>query len=231
MALHFSPAALTFLRGLKRHNDRDWFNERKPVFEREVKLPMLALIDEINHELDEFAPDHVRPAAKCMMRIYRDIRFSKDKRPYQSHVAAWWARHGLEKTSGAGFYLQVSGSEVVIAAGAYMPERDQTLAIRRHLQEHHQQARALLAAPELAAVMQPFDGMKLTRAPKGFPADSPALDLLVQRQWGVASTLGADAALQPGFLHEIVTRFRLAAPLVNLLNAPLITVAARKPLF
>src|ERR1019366_5975707 len=104
MATHFTPEALKFLRGLARHNDRAWFDLRKAIYEREIKAPMLALIDEVNAELVKFAPDHVRPPHKAMMRIYRDTRFAVDKRPYKTNVAACWLRAGLEKTSGAGFY-------------------------------------------------------------------------------------------------------------------------------
>lgn len=234
MATHFNPAALRFLRGLARHNERPWFNERKAIFERELKEPLLAVIDEINGALEEVAPEYVRPAAKCMMRIYRDTRFSNNKLPYKTQVAAWWAREGLEKTSGAGFYLSLSATEVTVAAGAYMPEREQLLAIRRHLAEEHATMRGLLAEPQLLAAMQPSlpseDGAQpLRRAPKGFAPDSPALDLIVQRQWGVAATLGAEAALEKSFVDEVVRRFRLAVPLVSFLNVPL--VPAKKAIF
>ena len=238
MPTTFSPAGMRFLAGLKRHNDRDWFNERKSLYEAEIQAPWLALIDEINDAFADFAPDYVRPARKAALRIYRDIRFSPDKRPYKSNVAAWWARHGLEKTSGAGFYFHIDPTEVHISAGAYMPEREQLLAIRRHLSEHHQEARAILKAIESAArpailkavPMLPLDGLKLTRPPKGFPADHPALDLILQRQWGVTSSLPVEVATSPGLLDQLVTRFRLAAPLVALLNAPLKT-QAKEPLF
>jgi uncharacterized protein (TIGR02453 family) len=238
MATHFSPKAMVFLRGLKRNNDRNWFNDRKAIYEQELKAPMLALIEEINHGLAEFAPDHVRPPAKAMMRIYRDIRFSNDKRPYKSNIAAWWARSGLEKTSGGGFYFHISPKEVHISAGAYMPEREQLLAIRRHLLEHHEEMRAILRSIEgtkrpvtlKAAPMKQFDGLKLTRAPKGFPADHPALDLILHRQWGVTSELPVEAATSAKLVEEVVTRFRLAAPLVALLNAPL-KGRTREPIF
>ena len=227
----FSPAAVKFLRGLKRNNDREWFNARKDVYERELKAPMLALIEEINGQLESVGPEFVREPAKCMMRIYRDIRFSNDKRPYKTQMAAWWARRGMEKTSGGGFYFHVSATEVTIAAGVYMPEREQTLAIRRHLLEHHEEMRAMLK--KLGGGKRPmtaFDGMKLTRAPKGFPADHPALVLILQRQWGVSATLPAKAALEPDLADEVAARFRLALPLVTLLNAPL-TGRSPSPLF
>ncbi len=230
MATHFSNEALKFLRGLKRNNDREWFAARKDIYERELKAPMLALIDEVNDAMVEFAPEHVRPPQKIMMRIYRDIRFSKDKRPYKTNVAGWWVRDGLQKTSGAGFYFHVSPVEVIVAAGVYMPEREQLLAIRRHLAEHHEEFRSLMKARKLRSLMQEGDGMKLTRPPKGFAADDPALDLLVCRQWGVEATLPPEVATMPALVKEIVARFKVAAPMVEMLNAPLLG-KPRKPLF
>jgi len=222
----FTPESLKFLRGLKRNNDRAWFDPRKPIYERALKDPMLALIDEVNHAMIAFAPEYVRPPQKTMMRIYRDIRFSTDKRPYKSNAAGWWARAGLEKTSGGGFYFEINPATVVIAAGAYMPQREQLLAIRRYLSaaggNRHAEMRKLLADKRLAAVMTPFDGLRLTRAPKGFDPEDPAIDLLLCRQWGVSATLAAEEALKPGFSKEIVSRFKRALPLVTLLNAPLL---------
>ena len=230
MATHFSPEALKFLRGLKRNNDRGWFQARKAVYERELKTPMLALVGEINEAMLAFAPENVRPPQKAMMRIYRDIRFSKDKRPYKTNVAAWWARTGLEKTSGGGYYFHLSPDEVVIAAGVYMPEREQLLAIRRHLVGHHAELRKILAGRKLRSLMQEFDGLRLSRPPKGFSADDPAMDLLLCRQWGVAAHLPPETATKPTLLKEIVERFKAAGPMVDLLNAPLVP-KPKRPLF
>src|ERR1700735_2695536 len=224
MPTHFEPEALKFLRGLAKHNDRDWFEPRRAIYERALKEPMLALIDEINHAMESFAPEHVRPPHKIMMRIYRDIRFSKDKRPYKRHVSAWWARRGMEKTSGGGFYLHIHPDEVLVSAGVYMPERDQLLAIRRHLSQHHEAYRALhkkiLKAKGMS--MTDIDGALLTRMPKGFAKDDPADELLRARNWGVHAVLPSALAEDPALVREIVKRFRLAAPLVAMLNAPLI---------
>jgi uncharacterized protein (TIGR02453 family) len=230
---YFDEAALRFLRSLKRNNRREWFDARKPEFEQSLKAPMLALIEVVNRGMAEFAPAHVRPPQKCMMRIYRDIRFSSDKRPYKHHVSAWWSCAGLEKTSGGGFYFQVSGEEVLVAAGVYMPEREQLLAIRNYLVEHHEEVRGLLHAPKLRRKMQSFSGNPLSRPPKGFRKDDPAMDLLLCRQWGVEAQLPAEAALEKNFAQQITEYFRLAAPLVHALNAPLTAAAARskRPLF
>jgi uncharacterized protein (TIGR02453 family) len=230
---YFRASALKFLRDLERNNRREWFDPRKPEFERELKEPMLALIDVVTQSMAQFAPAHVRPPQKCMMRIYRDTRFSSDKRPYKTQVAAWWSREGLEKTSGGGYYFHVSSKEVVIAAGVYMPQREQLLAIRSFLLEHHSRVRALLEDKKLRKVMGSFEGVPLSRPPKGFPKDHPAMDLLLCRQWGVAATLGREVALDRGFAREVVKRFRLAAPLVDALNSPLLVSsrAKRRPLF
>lgn len=228
MASHFRPAALRFLRGLKRHNERPWFDERKHVYEEELKVPMLAVIGEINHAFESIAPAHVRPAHKCLMRIYRDTRFSNNKLPYKTQVAAWWSREGLEKTSGGGFYFHLSATELHIAAGVYMPEREQLLSIRTWLVEHHAEVETAFAERKLRALMAPIDGLKLTRPPRGFAADSP--ELVMQKQWGVECTLPAETALGPGLVGELVKRFGLAAPLVGLLNGPLLPVG-RKVIF
>jgi uncharacterized protein (TIGR02453 family) len=231
VSAHFSEAGIKFLAGLKRHNEREWFNARKPVYERELKLPLLEIIAEVNVGLARFAPEFIRDPAKCAMRIYRDIRFSPDKRPYKSNVAAWWVRKGLEKTSGGGFYFELSTTGITCAAGVYMPEKDQLLAIRRMLLDRHAEYRRLVAVRAMrAAGLVEFDGLRLTRAPKGFPAEHPALDLVEQRQWGVSAHLPVADALDPGLVKQIVARFKAAAPLVELLNAPLISVE-RKPLF
>ena len=224
----FHEEGLKFLRGLKRNNRREWFEPRRPLFEREVKQPMLRVIEQVTEAMMDFAPAHVRPAQKCMMRIYRDTRFSSDKRPYKSNVAAWWTHSGLDKTSGGGYYFHLTSEELVIAAGVYMPAKEQLYAIRSYLLDQHAELRRLLHGKKLRALMSLDERAALTRPPKGFPAEHPAMDLLKCRQWGVHATLAAEAALQPTLVKEIVRRFRLAAPLVALLNQPLTAAIERK---
>jgi uncharacterized protein (TIGR02453 family) len=212
---------------LKRNNDRAWFEARRGVFEKELKEPTLKLIGEVNEAMAEFAPMHVRPPQKIMMRIYRDIRFSPNKQPYKTHVSAWWVRDGLQKTSGAGFYFHVSPEEVVVAAGAYMPEREQLLAIRRYLAGHHEEFRAVLKGKRLRSLMTEYDAASLTRAPKGFPEDHPAIDLLKNRQWAVSARLPGERAMKATLLKDVVERFKVAAPMIAILNAPLVGKAKR----
>jgi len=230
---YFRPEALKFLRGLSRNNDRDWFQPRKAVFEAELKEPMLAIIRKVTDAMVDFAPSFVRPAEKCLFRIYRDTRFSNNKLPYKTHVAAWWSHSGLEKTSGAGFYFHVSAKEVVIAAGAYMPEKDQLAQIRHWLLDHHAEFRKVLQTAAIRKTFTEFEGNALTRPPKGFPCEHPGMDLIKCRQWGLAATLPAEEALKPGFAAVLTRHFRLAAPVVEALNTPIAAAQApkRKVLF
>jgi uncharacterized protein (TIGR02453 family) len=171
----------------------------------------------------------VRPAEKSLFRIYRDTRFSNNKLPYKTHVAAWWSAQGMEKTSGAGYYFQIDAKEVIIAAGAYMPEKDQLAAIRHWLLDHHAEFRKVLQTAAVRKTFSEFEGNALTRPPKGFPSEHPALDLIRCRQWGLSTTLPAEAALEPGFAATLIRHFKLAAPVVDALNTPLAaTLPTRK---
>ena len=218
---HFRPEALKFLRSLEKHNDRDWFNERKPVYETELKEPMLAVIRKVTDAMLDFAPNHVRPAEKSLFRIYRDTRFSNNKLPYKNHVAAWWSHQGMEKTSGAGYYFQVSPKGVVIAAGAYMPEKEQLAAIRNWLLENHIDFRKTLNKPAVKKAFTEFEGASLTRPPKGFPPEHPAIDLIKCKQWGLSATLPAETALESNFAATLIKHFRLLTPMVDALNGPI----------
>jgi uncharacterized protein (TIGR02453 family) len=226
-APYFRPEALTFLRNLTRHNDREWFQPRKAQFEAELKEPMLAVIRKVTDAMMDFAPSFVRPAEKCLFRIYRDTRFSANKLPYKTHVAAWWSHLGLGKTSGAGYYFHVGAKEVIVAAGAYMPEKDQLSQIRHWLLDHHAEFRKLLQNPKVRSTFSEFEGNALTRPPKGFPGEHPAMDLIRCRQWGLAATLPAQTALEKNFAATIIRCFRIAAPMVDALNTPI--AAAQAP--
>ena len=243
MATHFSPEAMKFLRGLARNNDREWFEARRDVYERALKAPMLALVEEINAAMEGFAPEHVRPPHKITMRIYRDIRFSKNKLPYKTHLAAWWARRGMEQTSGGGFYLQVSPKSVMVSAGVYMPEREQLLTLRRWMSANHEAYRSTVKKlmKTRGSGFEDIDAQALTRMPKGFAKDDPADELVRATNWGVHALMPAELAIEPALVREIVRRFKLTAPLVETLNGAILksgnesarewSVRSMRPLF
>jgi uncharacterized protein (TIGR02453 family) len=163
-----------------------------------------------------------------VFRIYRDTRFSSDKRPYKTHVAAWWLHTGLEKTSGAGYYFSVSAKEVVIAAGSYMPDKDQLSQIRHWLLDHHEEFRKLLKSSKVKKAFSEFEGNALTRPPKGFPCEHAGMDLIRCRQWGLAATLPAETALKADLAAIVVRYFKIAAPVVDALNTPIAAAQAPK---
>ncbi len=220
----FPPEAIAFLKGLEKHNTREWFQPRKEIFETKLKAPMLELVERINAELLNFAPEHITEPKKAVYRIYRDTRFSKDKTPYKTHLAAIFPRRGLGKDAAAGFYFHVSAKGVGIACGAYAPGPEQLLKIRRFLAENH---RALRTKTKW---MGPLQGSTLQRVPKGFDAAHPAADLIKRKQWYWWVELDGKLATSPKLKAEVVKRFKEMAPMVEMLNRPLLGKGSERPI-
>src|SRR5580693_6060819 len=149
----FPEQGMQFFRSLARNNRREWFQPRKPVYDEQVKAPMAELVGALSAEMMRFAPEHAADPAKAIYRIYRDTRFSKDKTPYKTHIAAIFPRRGLEKHGGAGLYFSVSPDEIEVAGGVYMPGPDELLAIRMHVAEHHERFRQNVKSKKLRTLM------------------------------------------------------------------------------
>jgi uncharacterized protein (TIGR02453 family) len=218
----FSRDALTFLRNLKRNNRRDWFQPRKEQYESLIKAPMLELIGCLNAEFARFAPDYVTAPEKSVYRIYRDTRFSPDKTPYKTHISAILPRNTAVKREGAVFYFHFTEKEVLAFGGVYAPERDELLAYRALLSEHHQEFEDILRNPALRRALGELEGEQLSRMPKGFPTDHPAEDLLRRRQWYLESTLDIKLLTTPRLLPALARSFALMAPFVEFLNQPFV---------
>jgi uncharacterized protein (TIGR02453 family) len=217
----FPAEGLKFMRALERNNRREWFQPRKHLFEVHVKAPMVALVEEVNRSLRKIAPDYVTEPANAIYRIYRDTRFSNDKTPYKTHIAATFRKRGYDKHAGASLYFSVSQKNIEIAGGVYMPGPEQLLAIRTHLAEHHEDFRRVTRNTKLRRLMQDLKGEELSRVPKGFAADHPAADLIRKKQWLYFAEITSGAATTPQIIEEIVTRFRAMVPVVEFLSAPL----------
>jgi uncharacterized protein (TIGR02453 family) len=218
----FPPEAIKFLKGLEKNNTREWFQPRKETFETKLKEPMLAFVESINAELLKFAPEHITEPKKAVYRIYRDTRFSKDKTPYKTHLGAIFPRRGLGKDAAAGFYFHVSSKEVGVACGAYAPGPEQLLKIRRFIADNHKLFRREIKG------MGSLQGSTLTRVPKGFDAEHPAAELIKMKQWYWWVELDPALATSPKLKGEIAKRFRAMAPMVELLNKPLLKSAKTK---
>ena len=222
----FPPDMIRFFRSLKRNNRREWFQPRKELFDQHVKAPMLELLAGINAELVKFAPDYVTEPKKAIFRIYRDTRFSADKTPYKTHVAASFSRRAGERLGTGGFYFSVSHDAIEVAAGLWHPDRDVTLLVRNHIAETHQELRRLLADKKSRKLAGELQGGALSRSPKGFDPAHPAADFIKMKDWVLDVTLDAGLATTARLQPAIVDRFRAMAPILTYLNRPLL---ARKP--
>src|ERR687891_265220 len=137
MTSPFSRKTLAFLRALKRNNNREWFRARKAEYERHVRQPMVELLEWLDRDLRTFAPDLVSDPKTCLYRIYRDTRFSEDKTPLKTHVAAHFPSRFLGRSQGAGLYLEIAPNWVWIGGGLSMPSSTDLQAIRAHIAETH----------------------------------------------------------------------------------------------
>ncbi|HUD99260.1 MAG TPA: DUF2461 domain-containing protein [Bryobacteraceae bacterium] len=217
----FPAEAITFYRGLARHNEREWFQPRKHIYDEKVKAPMVELVTELNRGMMSFAPDYVTDAPKAIYRIYRDTRFSPDKTPYKTHIAASFARRGMEKHGAAGYYFAISHKGVDVGGGIYMPPPETLQAVRTHIAGQHAAFRQLVAASAVKRLFGAMQGEQLTRPPKGFGAEHPAADLLRFKQFLLFTTLDAALVTTPKLFTELEKRFRVLAPFLEFLNAPL----------
>lgn len=223
----FPADGLAFLRRLKRNNRREWFQPRKHIYDEKVREPMVALVSALTAAMTKFAPDYVREPEAAVYRVYRDTRFSPDKTPYKTHVAAIFPRRGLDKHACAGLYFSVSPEAVEIAGGVYMPTADELRAIRLYMVDHHEEFRRIVRGRTLRALMGELAGAELTRVPKGFDSEHPSADLVRCKQWLLDIELDPGLAATPKLYQKLVKRFRAMTPFVEFLNAPL--VAARRP--
>jgi uncharacterized protein (TIGR02453 family) len=214
----FSPDALAFLRALKRNNRRDWFQPRKEKYEALIKTPMLELVNALNQEFARFAPDYVTPPEKAVYRIYRDTRFSPDKTPYKTHIAAIFPRRTAIKREGSVFYLHFTEKELLAFGGVYGPEREELLAYRRLLEQNYLEFETILAAKRLRRSVGELQGEQMSRVPKGFPCDHPAEGLLRHRQWYLESILDIKLLTTSRLVPELARRFEAMAPMVAFLN-------------
>ena len=218
----FPPETLKFLRGLENNNERDWFNARKSVYEQSVKAPMIALVEALGEQVEALAPDFETNPSKAVYRIYRDVRFSNDKRPYKTHVSALFRHKKLPKHAGAGFYFHFSPKELFVGGGVYMPGSKELLAIRKRISADPDELRKILKAAAFKRAFGEIQGEKLKRIPQGFSPDDPAADLLVHKQFLASDQLDPKLVESPKLQPELLKRFKALAPLVEYLNQPLL---------
>ena len=225
----FSPATLRFLRGLKAHNAKPWFEAHRAEYEAVVKTPMLALIEEIDVRLARFAPEIVGDPKRSMFRIYRDIRFSADKSPYKTHASCWFFHRdgsravGREAVGGgAGFYFQIAPGNSFVGGGMWMPPREALLKLRDAIAENPKRFERIAGD---ARVKRRFGGLDeeavLKRVPRGYSPNHPAARWLKFQSF-VAGRMLSDAQAVSARLPALLEAdFRLMVPLVRWINGVL----------
>jgi uncharacterized protein (TIGR02453 family) len=207
---------------LKRHNNREWFQEHKSIYELHVKEPMSTLIEALAADFQRFAPEMVATAKVSAYRIHRDTRFSKDKSPYKTHVAAVFPRSGLGKHDGAGFYLHIAPSEVFIGGGLYMPEPEDLRRVRQRIADAPDAFLRIIGSRPFKKLFGGVTGDQLSRVPRGFSPDHPAAEYLRYRNFLAARSFPADIAVRPRFYKLVVETFKGMVPFVRFLNEPIL---------
>ena len=217
----FTPATLRFLRALKRNNRREWFNAHRDDYEAHVRQPMTAIVERLAVDFRSFAPELVASPKLSMYRIYRDTRFTDDKKPYKTHVAAVFPTRGLAKHEGAGVYFHVAPDEVWIGGGMYSPQPAQLHAVREHIAEHVTRLRAIVDSQGFRRTVGQLDGERLKRVPRGFSKDHKAAEFLKYRQFLAGRELPGTFAANQKFYSTLLAVFRQLVPLARFLNEPL----------
>lgn len=219
----FTPKTLSFLRALARNNDRAWFHARRDEYEAHVRGPMIAIVNRLADDFGSFAPEMVADPKVSLFRQWRDTRFSENKAPLKTNVAATFPHRGLGRMNGAGLYFEVAPKWVWIGGGIYAPDTSQLQAVREHIVDHHR-ALAKLTASAPFARLGGLKGDQLARVPRGFAKDHPAATYLRYRQFLGFREEGAVFATRPDFYKQLVTTFKTLLPLCRFLNEPLVAM-------
>jgi uncharacterized protein (TIGR02453 family) len=224
----FSKETLRFLRSLKRNNNREWFEKHRCNYEQHVKQPMADLIEALHEDFQKFAPEMIASPKVSAYRIYRDMRFSKDKSPYKTHVAAVFPRSGLTKHEGAGLYVQIATDQLLIGGGLYMPLPEDLNAVRRHIVENPKKFLNVVESRAFTRRFGKIEGEQLTRPPRGFPVDHRLAGYLRYKQFLASRNFPAEEVTSPRFYETLLDTFQAMVPLVRFLNEPIVRARRSK---
>jgi uncharacterized protein (TIGR02453 family) len=214
---YFTPELFRFLVRLKRKNDRDWFLAHKDEYEACVRQPALRFITDFAAPLFEITPHLVadpRPSRGSMFRIYRDTRFSADKRPYKTHIAMRFSHRGKDVHS-PGFYLHLEPGGCFAASGLWHPEPPTLLRVRN----------AIVSRPEewrkVRKLLNWDDASRLSRPPRGFPAQHEFVEDLKLRDLGTSIDFTDAQACSSRFMSMYAAACRSMSPLTAFLSSAL----------
>jgi len=222
MGPHFTEHTIRFLRSLKRNNNREWFKARRDRYEECVRGPMVDVITQLASDFRRFAPELVASPQKSMYRIYRDTRFSDNKTPLKTHIAAGFPWRGLPRHEGAGLYFEVAAGWVWAGGGMWAPQPPQLHRVREHIANTFPEIKQLSHAGTFRRHLGDLQGDRLTRVPRGFSKNDPAAEYLKHYRFVAGREFPASLATSADFYPTLLRTFRALMPLVRFLNEPLI---------
>lgn len=224
----FTPKTLSFLRSLKRNNDREWFHARKGQYEQHCRQPLVDIIARLADDFGAFAPEHIADPKVSPLRPYRDTRFSEDKTPLKMHVGATFPHRLLGRMNGAWFYFEVAPGWVWMGGGMWRPDTSQLQLVREHIVENLEEFEEIVSAPAFRKVGG-LQGDRLTRVPRGFAKEHPAAGYLMHKQFMAFREEAPGLATSKQFYANLRSTFEAIAPLVRFLNEPLIATYSSSP--
>jgi uncharacterized protein (TIGR02453 family) len=220
----FSREAMQFLVDLALNNERSWFQPRKADYERLLKQPLEALCADLAGEFSRRGVLLDADAKKSPFRIYRDTRFSKDKSPYKTHVAASfpWVGTGRATSDGeperhGGGYFHISPEGSYMGGGMWHPEPARLAAFRRVVDEEPERVEAAFNEKAFLARFEPVHGDSLTRMPKGYPPDHPRGDLLKLKDVTFGREIAEEEVMSPALPRILADDFAAAMPVMAFL--------------
>ncbi len=208
---------IPFLSQLKENNNRVWFEEHKPDFE-EAKKELIALVTGLLKELAVFEPSlALLDPKKCIFRIYRDVRFSKNKDPYKTALGAFMAIGG-KSGNHAGYYIHFEPENCFVGGGIYGPEPNTLKAIRQEIYFNGAEFDTLIHQPPFVKTFGSLMDEKLKRPPKGFPADFQYIDYLLYKHFVVSTAFDVANKDIAEIISETSSKFAVMADFIQFLN-------------
>ena len=207
-----------FLEELSLHNEREWFQAHKATYDQ-LRKEFEAAVARWLQQMAAHDPTLAgQDPKKCLFRIYRDVRFSHDKRPYKTHFSAYFAGGGKAGT-GPGYYVQLGPhGQTMMAGGIYVPEKEQLVRIRQEIDYNGPALHAVLQAPAFRQYYAGLSGEKLKKAPAGYPADHPDVELLKHKSFVVSHQV-PDTTVHQLYLDAYVpAAFRALQPFCEFLR-------------
>ena len=206
-----------FLKKLEKNNNREWFTANKKLFEN-ANNNIIALTDNLIGRIAKFDPDVAGLDPKtCVFRIYRDIRFSKDKSPYKTNLGAFISPGG-RRTMSPGYYFHVQPGIFFAAAGKHLPDSSELLKIRNAIAADPKEFFKIVEAKGFVERFGGLDGDKLTKPPKGFPADHEAVEYLKMKSFTVSEEFGPKDVVSNEYPGMLAESFKAAYPLIVFLR-------------